>query len=200
MHRDKDNRSRTEGDKQTGREKQKCTMMERDKERWMGRTRKNQVDKEKEKKRDSIHSKNQAAIVIQRAWRRSCIRGRLRKVLCKTGKGAESAEVTALLIQLLWEWPISHDHTHHKTRNVGKKSSVLQNIYGGAPSKRGQSLRAAVLKPQSQSQALLDLSLKTNKQLSAVECVSLVDTLSQAKQYSYHLRPSSAGSQSRTKN
>lgn len=35
---------------------------------------------------------------------------------------------------------------------------------GGAPSKRGQSLRAAVLKPQSQSQALLDLSLKTNKQ------------------------------------
>ncbi|XP_016142116.1 inversin-like [Sinocyclocheilus grahami] len=204
MHRDKDNRSRTEGDKEAGREKQKCTGKERDKESWMGRTRKKQVDKEKEKKRGSIHSKNQAAIVIQRAWRRSCIRGRLRKVLCKTGKGAESAEVTGLLIQLVWEWPISNDHTHHKTsdvqapptRNVGKKSSVLQNIYGGAPSKRGQSLRAAVLKPQSQSQALLDLSLKTNKQLSAVECVSLVDTLRQAKQYSYHLRPSSAGSQS----
>ncbi|XP_016365193.1 inversin-like [Sinocyclocheilus rhinocerous] len=204
MHRDKDNRSRTEGDKEAGREKQKCTGKERDKERWMGRTRKKQVDKEKEKERGSIHSKKQAAIVIQRAWRRSCIRGRLRKVLCKTGKGAESAEVTGLLIQLLWEWPISNDHTHHKTsdvqapptRNVGKKSSVLQNIYGGAPSKRGQSLRAAVLKPQSQSQALLDLSLKTNKQLSAVECVSLVDSLSQAKQYSYHLRPSSAGSQS----
>uniref|UniRef100_A0A9J7X9Z6 Inversin n=1 Tax=Cyprinus carpio carpio TaxID=630221 RepID=A0A9J7X9Z6_CYPCA len=211
MHRDKDSRSRTEGDKQAGREKQKCTGKEKDKERWMGRTRKKQVDKEKEKKRDSIHSKNQAAIVIQRAWRRSCIRGRLRKLLCKTGKGAESAEVTSLLIQLLWEWPISHDHTHHKTsdvqapptRNVGKKSSVLQNIYGSTPSKRGHSLQAAVLKPQSQSQALLDLSLKTNKQLSAVECVSLVDTLSQAKQYSYHLRPSSAGSQSgqnKTKN
>uniref|UniRef100_A0A671LT05 Inversin-like n=1 Tax=Sinocyclocheilus anshuiensis TaxID=1608454 RepID=A0A671LT05_9TELE len=204
MHRDKDNRSRSEGDKEAGREKQKYTGKERDKERWMDRTRKKQVDKEKEKKRGSIHSKNQAAIVIQRAWRRSCIRGRLRKVLCKTGKGAESAEVTGLLIQLVWEWPISNDHTHHKTsdvqapptRNVGKKSSVLQNIYGGAPSKRGQSLRAAVLKPQSQSQALLDLSLKTNKQLSAVECVSLVDSLSQAKQYSYHLRPSSAGSQS----
>ncbi|XP_052474363.1 inversin isoform X1 [Carassius gibelio] len=210
-HRDKDSRSRTEGDKQAGREKQKCTGKEKDKERWMGRTRKKQVDKEKEKKRDSIHSKNQAAIVIQRAWRRSCIRGRLHKLLCKTGKGAESAEVTSLLIQLLWGWPISYDHTHHKTsdvqapptRNVGKKSSVLQNIYGSTPSKRGPSLQAAVLKPQSQSQALLDLSLKTNKQLSAVECVSLVDTLSQAKQYSYHLRPSSAGSQSgqnRTKN
>ncbi|XP_050988213.1 inversin isoform X2 [Labeo rohita] len=209
--RDKDNRSRTEGDKQTGREKQKCTGMERDKERWMGRTRKKQVDKEKEQKRDSIHSKNQAAVVIQRAWKRSCIRGRLRKVLCKAGKGAESAEVAALLVQLLWEWPIAHDHTHYKTsdvqapptRNVGKKSSVLQNIYGGAPSKRGHSLRAAVLKPQSQSQALLDLSLKTNKQLNAVECVSLVDSLSQAKQYSYHLRPSSADNQSghnRTKN
>lgn len=39
--------------------------------------------------------------------------------------------------------------------------------------------------------------------VSAVDCVSLVDSLSQAKQYSYHLRPSSAGSQSsqnRTKN
>lgn len=44
------------------------------------------------------------------------------------------------------------------------------------------------------------LSLST---VSAVNCVSLVDSLSQAKQYSYHLRPSSAGSQSsqnRTKN
>uniref|UniRef100_A0A671MFU1 Inversin-like n=1 Tax=Sinocyclocheilus anshuiensis TaxID=1608454 RepID=A0A671MFU1_9TELE len=70
MHRDKDYRSRIEGDKQAGREKQKCTGKEKDKERWMGRTRKKQVDKEKEKKRDSIHSKNQAAIVIQRAWRR----------------------------------------------------------------------------------------------------------------------------------
>ncbi|KAK2902985.1 hypothetical protein Q8A67_007698 [Cirrhinus molitorella] len=207
--RDKDNRLRIEEDKQTGKEKQKCTGMEKDKERWMGRTSK-KTDKEKEK-RDGVRSRNQAAVVIQRAWRRSCIRGRLRKVLCKTGKGAESNEVTALLVQLLWEWPIAHDHTHYKTsdiqapptRNVGKKSSVLQNIYGGAPSKRGHSLRAAVLKPQSQSQALQDLSLKTNKQLSAVECVSLVDTLSQAKQYSYHLRPSSADNQSgqnRTKN
>ncbi|XP_043116979.1 inversin isoform X2 [Puntigrus tetrazona] len=211
MRRDKDSRSKTEGDKQTGREKLKCTGMERDKERCMGRARKKQVGKEKEKKRDGTHSKNQAAVVIQRAWRRSCIRGRLRKVLCKTGKGTESAEVAGLLIQLLWEWPIYFDHTHHKTsdmqapptRNIGKKSSALQNIYGGAPSKRGQSLRAAVLTPLSQSQALLDLSLQTNKQLSAVECVSLVDSLSQAKQYSYHLRPSSGGSQSsqtRTKN
>ncbi|XDV40342.1 hypothetical protein PO909_009437 [Leuciscus waleckii] len=207
MDREKDKRSRTEGQKETGREKQ-----EMDKERWMSRTRKKQQDKEKEMKGDSIRCKNQAAVVIQRAWRRSCIRGRLRKVLCRTVKGAESAEVTALLIQLLWEWPIAHEHTHHKTssevqaaptRNAGKKSSVLQNIYGGAPSKRGHSLRAAVLKPQSQSQVLLDLSLKTNKQLSAVDCVSLVDSLNQAKQYSYHLRPSSTGSQSsqnRTKN
>ncbi|XP_051722100.1 inversin isoform X2 [Ctenopharyngodon idella] len=212
MDREKDKRSRTEGDKQTGREKQKCTGMEMDKERWMSRTRKKQQDKEKEKKRDSIRSKNQAAVVIQRAWRRSCIRGRLRKVLCGTVKGVDSVEVTALLIQLLWEWPVAYDHTHHNissevqaapTRSAGKKSSVLQNIYGGAPSKRGHSLRAAAIKPQSQSQVLLDLSLKTNKQLSAVNCVSLVDSLSQAKQYSYHLRPSSAGSQSsqnRTKN
>lgn len=32
--------------------------------------------------------------------------------------------------------------------------------------------------------------------VNAVECVSLVDSLTQAKQYSYHLRPSSGGSQS----
>ncbi|XP_067304688.1 inversin isoform X2 [Pseudorasbora parva] len=205
MDREKDKRSRTEGDKQTGREKQKCTGMELDKERLMSRARKKTQDKEKEKKRDGIRGKNRAAVVIQRAWRRSCIRGRLRKVLCRTVKGEESAEITALLIQLLWEWPITHDdHNHYttsevqaaSTRNAGKKSSVLQNIYGGAPSKRGHSLRAAVLKPQSQSQVLLDLSLKTNKQLSAIDCVSLVDSLSQAKQYSYHLRPPSAGSQS----
>ncbi len=78
--------------------------------------------------------KHNFLVFLFRFW----IQGRLRKILCKTGKGAESVEVTALLIQLLWEWPISHYHTHHNTsdvqappsRNVGKKSSVLQNIYG----------------------------------------------------------------------
>lgn len=205
-HREKDKRSRTEGDKQTVREKQKGTGIERDKERLMGRTRKKLAEKEKEKKKDGTCSKNQAAVVIQRAWRRSCVRGRIRKVLCRSLKGVESAEATALLIQLLWEWPVLHDHTHRKpsdvqappTRIAGKKSSVLQNIYGAAPSKRGTSLRAAALKTQSQSQSqvLLDLSLRTHKQLSAVECVNLVDSVSQAKQFSYHLRPSSGASQS----
>lgn len=172
----------------------------------MGRTRKKLAEKEKEKRRDGTCSKNQAAVVIQRAWRRSCVRGRIRKVLCRSLKGVESAEATALLIQLLWEWPVLHDHTHCKPSDVqappiriaGKKSSVLQNIYGAAPSKRGTSLRATALKTQSQSQSqvLLDLSLRTHKQLSAVECVNLVDSVSQAKQFSYHLRPSSGASQS----
>jgi len=65
VDRKKDKRSRTEGQKETGREKQ-----EMDKERWMSRTRKKQKDKEKEVKGDSILCKNQAAVVIQRAWRR----------------------------------------------------------------------------------------------------------------------------------
>lgn len=65
MDREKDKRSRTEGQKETGREKQ-----EMDKERWMSRTRKKQQDKEKEMKGDSTRCKNQAAVVIQRAWRR----------------------------------------------------------------------------------------------------------------------------------
>ncbi|XP_052003163.1 inversin-like isoform X1 [Xyrauchen texanus] len=212
MEREKKKQSRTEreGDRQSDREKEKCTGMEREKARWMGKTRKKQEDKEKGKRTESILSKNQAASVIQRAWRRSRIRGRLRKVLCRAVKGVEQNEVAALLIQLLWEWPVSHGHTHHKsasevqaspTRSRRKKSSVLQNIYGGATAKRGHSLRAAALK--SQSQLLLDMSLKTSKQLSAVECVNLVDSVIQVKQYSYHLHPSSASNQSgpsKTKN
>ncbi|XP_056618083.1 inversin [Triplophysa dalaica] len=198
--REKEKRTRSEGE----RENEKCSGVEREK------AKRKQVDKEK--RRESVHSKHHAASVIQRAWRRSCIRGRVHKLLCKTVKGASPTEVTALLIQLLWEWPTYNDHTHLSTtcevqappiRNTGKKSSVLQNIYGGASAKRGQSLRATALRTQSQSQLLLDLSLKTNKQLNAVECVNLADSLSQAKQYSYHLRPSSVGSQSgqsKTKN
>nr|XP_055066106.1 inversin isoform X1 [Misgurnus anguillicaudatus] len=209
MEKEKDETSR---ERPNDREMEKCPGVERDKEKRMGRAKRKHVDKGKEKKMESLHSKHQAASVIQRAWRRSCIRGRLHKILCRTAKGVETTEVTALLIQLLWGWPIYLDHTHHSaafevqappTRSTGKKSSVLQNIYGGASAKRGQSLRAAAFKPQSRSQLLLDLSLKTNKQLNAVECVSLVDSLTQAKQYSYHLRPSSGGSQSgqsRTKN
>lgn len=35
--------------------------------------------------------------------------------------------------------------------------------------------------------------------VSGMECVHLLDSLSQSKQYSYHLRPQSASSQSRIK-
>uniref|UniRef100_A0A8C4E5Q5 Inversin n=1 Tax=Dicentrarchus labrax TaxID=13489 RepID=A0A8C4E5Q5_DICLA len=53
--------------------------------------------------------------------------------------------------------------------------------------RRGRSLRG------SQSQLLLDMPLRTQSQLSGIDCVHLTDAVNQAKQYSYHLRPHSAG-------
>uniref|UniRef100_A0A4W6CIY8 Inversin n=1 Tax=Lates calcarifer TaxID=8187 RepID=A0A4W6CIY8_LATCA len=52
---------------------------------------------------------------------------------------------------------------------------------------RGRSFRG------SQSQLLLDMPLRTQSQLSGIDCVHLTDVVDQAKQYSYHLRPHSAG-------
>lgn len=73
--RQKEQRSEREAKKWTEKEKEidreKCSGVEREKEK--GRA-KRKVDKEKEKKRESVHSKHQAASVIQRAWRRySCL-------------------------------------------------------------------------------------------------------------------------------
>uniref|UniRef100_A0A671UGP0 Inversin n=1 Tax=Sparus aurata TaxID=8175 RepID=A0A671UGP0_SPAAU len=58
---------------------------------------------------------------------------------------------------------------------------------GNSMAKRGRSLRG------SQSQLLLEMPLRTQSQLSGIECVHLTDAVNQAKQYSYHLRPHSAG-------
>ncbi|TRY84588.1 hypothetical protein DNTS_001326 [Danionella cerebrum] len=188
--RDEDKRPSTE------RQNQKCTGTEKDQLRLMRRTKKKQGEAEKEKK---SRGEQAAAVVIQRAWRRSRLRWRLRKALQRDGKGVEPAEVRALLIQILWGWPAPHSPGHYKhlcnqtppTRNPGKKSSVLQNIYGGIPSKRGQCFREAALRAKGQTTGLLDLPIRTHKQMSPVESVSLADSLNQVKHFSYHLRPSS---------
>ncbi|XP_035382348.1 inversin [Electrophorus electricus] len=163
------------------------------------------AERGKEQRRMRKSQETEAARRIQSAWRRFCVRRRLREVLRERVKRAEPAEVTALLIQTLWERPIQEDLSRQRSTSeerspvgkaAGKKSSVLQQIYGGAQAKRGQPLRAVhTLSSHSQSQPLLDLSLKSAIQLSGVECVHLLDSLSQAKQYSYHLRPQSACSQ-----
>ncbi|KAG9283610.1 inversin isoform X1 [Astyanax mexicanus] len=188
------------------RDKNKGKEIEAGKERRKDSEKEKRVEKEKEHRRKSLHKKNQAARMIQTAWRRSRVRRRLREVLCGGVKRAEPAEVTAIVVQFLWDQKVHLDIGNLKTnssvqsapvKTAGKKSSVLQNIYGGAQAKRGRSLRSVSnLSTHSQSQLLLDLSLKNSKQLSGVECVHLLDSLSQAKQYSYHLRPQSAGSQS----
>ncbi|XP_036413926.1 inversin isoform X3 [Colossoma macropomum] len=203
---EKDTGTEREGEKVVERDKNKGTRPETEKGRRKESEKKKQVEKEREHKRKSLYQKNQAARIIQTAWRRSSVQRRLREVLCGGVKRAEPAEVIAILIQILWDQPVRIDLTDQKTISVvqspsikaaGKKSSVLQNIYGGAQAKRGRSLRTvSALNTHSQSQLLLDLSLKTNKQLSGMECVHVLDSLSQAKQFSYHLRPQSTSSQS----
>ncbi|KAM3873334.1 inversin [Diretmus argenteus] len=130
-------------------------------------------DKEQRRRR------NEAARTIQRAWRRFHVRDRLREA--KTAEGVESTD-------------LNYAHNRKKmeiraprTKSTASKSSVLQSIYGNSMAKRGRSLRG------SQSQLLLDLSLRTQSQLSSIDCVHLCEAVSQAKQYSYHLRPHSAG-------
>ncbi|XP_072548324.1 inversin [Salminus brasiliensis] len=212
LSRPRNEKERTDKEKERGtgaereRDKNKGKAVEVEKERRKESVKEKRVEKEKEHRRKSLHRKNQAARIIQRAWRRSCVRRRLREVLCGGVKRAEPAEVTAILIQFLWDQQVHIDLSNLKTvspvqsmptKAAGKKSSVLQNIYGGAQAKKGRPLRSvSTLSTHSQSQLLLDLSFKTSKQLSGVECVHLLDSLNQAKQYSYHLRPQSAGNQS----
>ncbi|KAK3515639.1 hypothetical protein QTP70_025326 [Hemibagrus guttatus] len=212
-------RARREKERRTEREEDKCSRTEREAERFSERERERgwskevekgkRTEKEKEHRRKSLRRRNQAARVIQTAWRRFRVRRCLKELLCGGDKRPEPAEATALLIQFIWERPVHMDNTHQKAisraqsppaKAAAKKSSVLQSIYGGAQAKRGRSVRAvSALNTHSQSQLLHDLTLKPTKQLSGMECVHLLDSLNQAKQYSYHLRPQSASSQSRTK-
>ncbi|XP_029928027.1 inversin [Myripristis murdjan] len=134
---------------------------------------------QREHDREQHRRRNEAARIIQRAWRRFHVRSRMREV--HAAEGAESTDV-------------SHAHNRRKAeirapaaKSAPSKSSVLQSIYGNSMARRGRSLRG------SQSQLLLDLSLRSQSQLSGIDCVHLCDTVSQAKHYSYHLRPRSAG-------
>ncbi|XP_022048689.2 inversin isoform X1 [Acanthochromis polyacanthus] len=129
-------------------------------------------DKEQRRRR------TEAARIIQRAWRRFRARRRREVKPCVEVESSDSsyaqnrkkAEVRA-----------------QPAKPAASKSSVLQSIYGNSVSRRGRSLRG------SQSQLLLDLPLRTQSQLSGIDCVHLTDAVSQAKQFSYHLRPQSAG-------
>ncbi|XP_034409004.1 inversin isoform X2 [Cyclopterus lumpus] len=132
----------------------------------------------REHNKEQRRTRNEAARIIQRAWRRFHTRTR------KEVQAPEKVESNYS----------NHAHTRKKMEIQGQsnklsasKSSVLQSIYGNSMARRGRSLR------DSQSQLLLDMSLRTQSQLSSIDCVHLTDAVNQAKQYSYHLRPHSAG-------
>ncbi|XP_019126312.2 inversin isoform X2 [Larimichthys crocea] len=128
--------------------------------------------------KEQCWTRTEAARIIQRAWRRFHARRR-REV--KAREEVESSD--------------SHHAQNRKKTEVrtqankpsASKSSVLQSIYGNSVARRGRSLRG------SQSQLLLDMPLRTQSQLSGIDYVHLTDAVNQAKQYSYHLRPHSAG-------
>ncbi|CAJ1062178.1 LOW QUALITY PROTEIN: inversin [Xyrichtys novacula] len=132
----------------------------------------------KELSKERRRERNKAACIIQRAWRRFHARGQ-REV--KSHEGVESSGLRHAQTRKKLEI------RHQANKVLVTKSSVLQSIYGNSMARRGRSLRG------SQSQLLLDLPLRTQSQLSGIDCVHLTDAVNQAKQYSYHLRPQSAG-------
>ncbi|XP_068425458.1 inversin [Clinocottus analis] len=132
----------------------------------------------REHNKEQRRRRNEAARIIQRAWRRFHTRTR------KEVQASEKVESNYS----------THAHNKKKMEIQGQsnklsasKSSMLQSIYGNSMVRRGRSLR------DSQSQLLLEMSLRTQSQLSSIDCVHLTDAVNQAKQYSYHLRPHSAG-------
>ncbi|XP_063735953.1 inversin isoform X2 [Eleginops maclovinus] len=132
----------------------------------------------KEQNKEQRRRRNEAACIIQRAWRRFHTRRRRKVQACGEAESSDS----------------NHAHNRKKMENRAQpaklsasKSSVLQSIYGNSVARRGRSLRG------SQSQLLLEMPFRTQSQLSGIECVHLTDAMNQAKQYSYHLRPHSAG-------
>ncbi|XP_014851528.1 PREDICTED: inversin isoform X2 [Poecilia mexicana] len=117
--------------------------------------------------------RNEAARIIQRAWQRrtevrACEEAEQSKSSCTPGR--KKVENRAAL-----------------GKPASSKSSVLQSIYGNSMARRGRSLQG------SHPQLLLNVPLRTQSQLGGLDCIHLTGALTQAKLYSYHLRPQSAG-------
>ncbi|XP_077432596.1 inversin isoform X3 [Vanacampus margaritifer] len=128
--------------------------------------------------REQRRRRNEAARVIQQAWRKLLARRRGQGKACK---GAELSD-------------LNHAHTRKRRTEMrvpsmklaATKTSVLQNIYGNSVAIRAHpSLRG--------SQLLLNVPLRTQSQLGGLDYVHLTDAVNQARQFSYNLRPQSAG-------
>ncbi|XP_054903757.1 inversin isoform X2 [Poeciliopsis prolifica] len=131
----------------------------------------------REREKEQVR-RNEAARIIQRAWQRFCARRRTEVRACEEAEqskssctpGRKKVENKAVL-----------------AKPVLSKSSVLQSIYGNSMTRRGRSLQG------SQPHLLLNVPLRTQSQLGGLDCIHLTGALTQAKLYSYHLRPQSAG-------
>ncbi|XP_061810944.1 inversin isoform X1 [Nerophis lumbriciformis] len=122
--------------------------------------------------RDRRRRRHEAARVIQRAWRRLLARRRTERVKArKEGLHLTRKKKTEMRAS--------------SAKPVPSKTSPLQNIYGNSMSMWGRSLGG--------SQLHLDLPLHTQGLLSGLDHVHLTEAVNQARQFSYHLRPHSAG-------
>ncbi|KAM8868838.1 inversin isoform 2-T2 [Spinachia spinachia] len=136
----------------------------------------------REHNKEQRRRRNEAARVIQGAWRRFHACPRRKVPSCKKAESNYSNQAPTRRKVEAQTQP---------NKLPASKSSVLQSIYGNSTARQGHSLRS------SQSQLLLDMSLRPQSQLSSIDCVHLTDVVNQAKQYSYHLRPHSAGQETR---
>uniref|UniRef100_W5MDT9 Inversin n=1 Tax=Lepisosteus oculatus TaxID=7918 RepID=W5MDT9_LEPOC len=157
------------------------------------------VERERSRK-DLFRRKNRAASTIQEAWRRFHVRTQLRAAMRGGPMGAAPAEAAALLIQLLWGKSLYSGPAHMApkttpttralpTRASGRKSSVLQSIYGKRQNHKIPSVPRL---------HIVITNVQINK-LSSVGCVHLLESMGQAKQFSYHMRPHTAARSSKTR-
>ncbi|XP_061918873.1 inversin isoform X2 [Entelurus aequoreus] len=122
--------------------------------------------------RERRRRRHEAARVIQRAWRRLLARRRTERVKArKEGLHVTRKKKTEMRAS--------------SAKPVPSKTSPLQNIYGNSMSMWGRSLGG--------SQLHLGLPLHAQGLLSGLDHVHLTEAVNQARQFSYHLRPHSAG-------
>ncbi|XP_023186527.1 inversin [Xiphophorus maculatus] len=123
--------------------------------------------------------RNEAARIIQRAWQRFRAHRKTEVRACEEAEQSKSSCTPG------------RKKVENRAAALGKpassKSSVLQSIYGNSMARRGRSLQG------SQPHLLLNVPLRTQSQLGGLDCIHLTGALTQAKLYSYHLRPQSAG-------
>ncbi|NXT02822.1 INVS protein, partial [Jacana jacana] len=158
---------------------------------------------EKERKRKELfRKKNYAATVIQRTWRSYQLRQELFQLLgakrqCKEDEDRWRQETAAFFIQVAWKKELTHGPlksvpsckslkpiTKPSSAIKPSKQSILKQIYGR--SQEGKAYQPA------RTPSKLKLSDVQLVSVSNLQCVSLLENVGKSRQFSYHLRPSTA--------